>query len=558
MGLCEECEAFDIQKLGRGPCGYRYEETLQRAQGCDFCRTLAEHGEVRELARRRRLPEEAWFHFEVFSESNNGEGGGVGETGIRANRLRVTLAPRYFVQLSQFESREFLTIDFYLQADPGTSAAENNDILGCVEVLGPDRVRLCVTDNKKGAYITLSHRWEGDTKGCSTTTENYDARLVDIPISTLTKTFQGAILVAHLTGIPYLWIDSICIIQTGDAKEDWKRESVKMAQYYQNSIFTLTTIRGPGQVGVLPSKSQLGDRSLIQLPYRDQRGNRKGYVYLYLIDYNLRTSYRNLIQGDELLGRGWVFQEQMFSRRLFSTSCNGRLTPGTNLFEEYSGKELTYWSDRVPALSGITSEYRRFMQLWDIPPYLSGVWTGDVYFGLMWAQQGEPKPIARIEGIASWSWASLPAEVSWSHLYAHRKKLVPACRIISVAEINRAKVEEWKLSSKKDKIPTTANSGPEFPLNRVINQLKIQGKLQRVIIREQRPSEDDSSFIFWGRCHSFGHDSLRRFAYSPSRPDLVAGWASFEHPGYGSIADTSEENGLNFGLCFSDHDGEGS
>ena len=46
---------------------------------------------------------------------------------------------------------------------------------------------------------------------------------------------------------------------------------------------------------------------------------------------------------------------------------------------------------------------------------------------------------------------------------------------------------------KKDKMPATANSGiatsttPEFPLGRVINQLKIQGKLQRVIIREQRP-----------------------------------------------------------------------
>jgi hypothetical protein len=124
MGLCEECEAFDLQKLGRGPCGYRYEETLQRAQGCDFCRTLAEHEEVRELARRHRLPEEAWFHFQVFSDSNVGEGEGEGEDGIKANRLRVTLAPRYFVQLSQFESDEFLTIDFYPQADPGASTIE--------------------------------------------------------------------------------------------------------------------------------------------------------------------------------------------------------------------------------------------------------------------------------------------------------------------------------------------------------------------------------------------------------------------------------------------------
>jgi hypothetical protein len=243
------------------------------------------------------------------------------------------------------------------------------------------------------------------------------------------------------------------------------------------------------------------------------------------------------------------------------------------LVEEYSGKELTYWSDRIPALSGITTDYRRFMQLWDILPYLSGLWIGDIYFGLLWAQQGEPKPIAqgpqektqtprkkiaRIEGIASWSWASLPAEVSWNHLYSHRKKLVPACRVISVAEFNGEGVEEWSLSSNKDKIPATANSNsatttsitPEFPLNKAINQLKIQGKLQRAILREQRPSEDNSSFIFWERCQSLGHDNLRRFAYSPSRPDLVAGWASFEHPGSGLIADTNEENGLTLVSAF--------
>lgn len=103
----------------------RYEELLQRTQSCDCYRTLAEHGEVRELARRHRLPEEAWFHFQLFSDSN--DGGVEGKGGIRANRIHVTLAPRYFVQLLQFESdetREFLTIDFYLQADPSASTIE--------------------------------------------------------------------------------------------------------------------------------------------------------------------------------------------------------------------------------------------------------------------------------------------------------------------------------------------------------------------------------------------------------------------------------------------------
>jgi hypothetical protein len=194
-----------------------------------------------------------------------------------------------------------------------------------------------------------------------------------------------------------------------------------MAQSYQYSIFTLTAIRELGQPGVLPSGSQLGERSLIRLPYRDRQGNKTGYVYLYLVDHNLRTSYGKFIRNNELIGRGWVFQEQMLSRRLLyytgagvifeCRTGNPQNTLGDKwtksgvqgddfgaafrwirrireddedsnrlisvllrgkfdlvqrsfdtwckLVEEYSSKELTYWSDRIPALSGITAEYRR-------------------------------------------------------------------------------------------------------------------------------------------------------------------------------------------------------
>ena len=132
MVLCEACEAFDIQTLAQGcPRGYSYETTVQSAkQGCDFCRALAEHSEVRERARGWRLVgEDVGFHFELFDgralhrhhqpEPDASEGDDEG--GIKADHLRITLAPRYFVQLSQFASNEYLTIDFYLAADPGMS-----------------------------------------------------------------------------------------------------------------------------------------------------------------------------------------------------------------------------------------------------------------------------------------------------------------------------------------------------------------------------------------------------------------------------------------------------
>jgi hypothetical protein len=132
MALCSTCEAFDIQRLADGPRGYRYADiiaengspgTSSRAQGCEFCRVLAEYDPIRKLKRTvGGIPEDAWFHFEVLSPTEpEGEGQRHRrvEAPIRANRLRVTLAPRYFVPLAQFQSNEFLTFDFYVVADPG-------------------------------------------------------------------------------------------------------------------------------------------------------------------------------------------------------------------------------------------------------------------------------------------------------------------------------------------------------------------------------------------------------------------------------------------------------
>lgn len=513
----------------------------------------------------------------------------------------------------------------------------------CVEVLGERKVCLSQTDNQKGAYITLSHRWEDDTGKCSTTTENYNAHRAEVPFSDLTKTFQDAILVAHRIGIRYLWIDSICIIQEGDGGLDWKKESEKMAQYYQHSIFTLAAVRGRGQAGLFSNESQLGDRTLIRLPYRDRSGNKRGYMYLYLIDHDLSTSYGKEIRGNELFGRGWVYQEQMLSRRLLyyteagvifeCRTGNPESTLGDQwtkndvqggdfeavfrwirrtenerkrsnplisvllkgkfdlvqrsfdtwykLAEEYSSKNLSFWSDRITALSGIAAEYRLFMQLWGIPPYLSGIWTGDACCGLLWKQQtvaqsiwqtklerdeGVPKKSERARGIPSWSWASIPALISWDHLYPHRKRLIEACSVTEAAEINEERSETWKLSSKKEKpsISSRSTTGTlnslKFPIDRVINQLKISGKIQHVILREGRPSDVNSNtllpsdhpdketpnppFIFHHRWKNFGHESLRQFVYSPLQPDLVAGWASFDGPGYGPIEDAGEEDGL--------------
>jgi hypothetical protein len=71
-----------------------------------------------------------------------------------------------------------------------------------------------ISDSK---YIALSHRWgtpDKDTfESMTTTTRSLAARLLCIPLSSLPKSFQEAIIVCYYLGVQYLWIDSLCILQ---------------------------------------------------------------------------------------------------------------------------------------------------------------------------------------------------------------------------------------------------------------------------------------------------------------------------------------------------------
>jgi hypothetical protein len=80
----------------------------------------------------------------------------------------------------------------------------------------------CLRDTRdhkipNGKYIALSHRWgtpDKDTfESMVTTTCSLSARLSCIPLSSLPKSFQEAIIVCHYLGVQYLWIDSLCILQ---------------------------------------------------------------------------------------------------------------------------------------------------------------------------------------------------------------------------------------------------------------------------------------------------------------------------------------------------------
>jgi hypothetical protein len=97
-------------------------------------------------------------------------------------------------------------------------------------------------------YVTLSHCW-GTVETLKLMKSNVQALSSTIPLHSLCKTFQDAVLVTSLLGYKYLWIDSMCIIQ--DNEDDWRKESALMSEVYSNAVVNLAaTDAKDGSVGL--------------------------------------------------------------------------------------------------------------------------------------------------------------------------------------------------------------------------------------------------------------------------------------------------------------------
>jgi hypothetical protein len=273
----------------------------------------------------------------------------------------------------------------------------------CIDVTGK-KLYLRHTSGDFGMYITLSHRWSDGLEAISTTESNFEARKAGHGFGNLPKNFVEAIDATRKLGVRYIWIDSICIIQRGDKGKDWREESTKMAQYYQQSILTLASTGDPLVDGIFCRRTSNLPRKIIKMPYRDSTGTQNGSFYIYRTDKGSFDNFKTVIRDSELFQRGWVFQEWLLSRRIvlftpagvffecqssFPRSVDGCLiTPSERaeiesatdrlvlglklsfnasansfrdlwyrLVEQYSRLNLTKADDRIVALAGVAEEY---------------------------------------------------------------------------------------------------------------------------------------------------------------------------------------------------------
>ncbi|KAK5657422.1 hypothetical protein OQA88_2994 [Cercophora sp. LCS_1] len=303
-----------------------------------------------------------------------------------------------------------------------------------VSVLGG--LRLVEDPEPDAPYVALSYCWGDRGSNITTTRDTREERVAGICYADLPKTLQDAVAVTRALKIPYLWADSLCIIQDDVNGRDWRMESAKMDIIYEGAVLTLSatgamSVTDGFLVETEDRAPELG--SSVPIPWVDFNGR--------LVEVFVRPRLRHdvIIPEDlsvadttryPLLSRGWTFQERLLSTRTlhflpqeiiwecrcdiwcecggaradqlwkkgeFRGSVYNRIVAanareGKNedpsaiwhgLVQQYSKRKLSKRDDRLLALSGIA---RRFSSQFDVTigSYLAGLWEVDFLWHLMW------------------------------------------------------------------------------------------------------------------------------------------------------------------------------
>ncbi|WQF87944.1 Putative heterokaryon incompatibility [Colletotrichum destructivum] len=317
-----------------------------------------------------------------------------------------------------------------------------------VEAGGTSHVRLVLTRGVRDAYAALSHCWGGAISP-SLTTETLRPFQDSIPVGSLPPNFCDAITITREIGLRFLWIDCLCIQQ--DSKSDWETESKKMGSVYRNSTVTISAMVSTGsKAGIL--KTDLGvplKSEPITIGMSNINGSSRISIQRKDPD---EESLRRLDTESALQTRGWTLQEYILSPRhiMYGKSMvywrcpqefispdglsSGNKSPETlykkltnviysdvlssprttpfdikvvlddyyDLISAYSGRRLTYASDKLPAFSGLAQRLHPVVG----GDYLAGLWTADFRRGLLWIPEMKFCRHSNDEYRApSWSWA---------------------------------------------------------------------------------------------------------------------------------------------------------
>lgn len=309
-----------------------------------------------------------------------------------------------------------------------------------VEWTSNDTFRIIRSDSisqPSQGYITLSHRW-GSTDLIKLTTDNLSALERGLPVTILPKTFREALIAAQRLNIRHVWIDSLCIIQSGDNGADWQREATEMTNVYTNSFCNLSADYGNNETdGLIFERTPAFEpacavRIRCEVPetvddeyYPHKSSTELLEVRNGCLCHIMRPDgwFEGVLESP-LNRRAWVLQERLLAPRVLhflpgqvSWECgqelawekarSGRVAREMDSFDDiriamkrfsfdgplsydkhfwlqvvqrYSRCGLTKQSDRLVAISGVARRMTSFAK----DQYVAGLWASSMPLALGW------------------------------------------------------------------------------------------------------------------------------------------------------------------------------
>lgn len=339
---------------------------------------------------------------------------------------------------------------------------------GCPEVvsrlpkrvldISNDKYLLVVPDEgTKAAYATLSYSW-GGKKFCATTAGSYEERLKrgfeeeELPLA-----FREAAIVARYLDIDYIWIDSLCIVQ--DDIDDWEEQAAQMGQIFESAAITIAASLTHDPYNSLFAKR---NPKYEEFELYDDLTRRHASVVFKArrkIVFGIHAKTGRSKEVDRLDTRAWGLQEKLLSCRLIaftgaevqwtcqrSKRCEcqrksytpqplfllpvkeaeiehkyGYAKAWSRIVEPYSGRDLTFPGDRLPALSGLAKKFQEVTSF----TYIAGLWKETIWYDLMWQCDIVTPDTPMAESLAksvsltasymgpTFSWVSVPVAVNY-------------------------------------------------------------------------------------------------------------------------------------------------
>ncbi|RBR03771.1 uncharacterized protein FIESC28_11693 [Fusarium coffeatum] len=301
-----------------------------------------------------------------------------------------------------------------------------------------------------GSYIALSYCWGPNPQhgGLTELKQTNQSKLMEeIKMEHLEQTIQDAVVVTRQLGFEYLWVDRFCICQ--DDREDKHREFAKMATTYKNAVLTLAAgtaeaasqgFLNAGPVGQRPflpehrfeiptEDGQMGSVYLSDRPYQPKHPlDTRGWTLqefmlssrmLIFSDYQLLWQCKQVdlqsVTGDEA---GLEYQQHLESLPWaafedeggpsFGAHDSDKLYLWKTILRQYTERNLSNNSDRLPAITGIIAELRSVWR--DTAIY--GHWKDWFIQLLVWYKEEDDRVEERyLKRAPSWSWASVDGAI---------------------------------------------------------------------------------------------------------------------------------------------------